>query len=553
MQTPSERFLAPSLVSIGDHCENQGGQCNESLPKSENAVDDCIAVCRGGGVATSDEQRIKALRRRAEALAQNYLSEESRGDKFLSPAQAINALHELRVHQIELEMQNEELRSTQLQLNAERERYFKLYDMAPVSYLSVSQKGLLLQANLSAAQLLGEPRRQLQKQLFSNFIAASDQDTYYLLRRKVIDTRQTQTCDLQMKPTGSQPFFARLTVNLEQDDDGDAAVEFHIVISDISERRLAEQRLVESEFRWKFAIEGSGDGLWDWNVPQSTVFFSPRWKEMLGFSRDEIGSGLDEWSKRIHPDDLARVMVDVQAHLDGTTPQYTNEHRVSCKDGSYKWILDRGLVVERDTACKPVRVIGTHSDISDRKIMEEKVRQLAFHDPLTNLPNRRLLADRLMQAMGANKRSGCYGAVLFLDLDNFKPLNDAHGHDFGDLLLIEVAERLKACVREADTVARFGGDEFVVMIGELLADKDGSRAQAMSVAEKIRSTLSQPYQLNIKHDGVVDTAVTHYCTASIGVALFINHEASSDDVLKWADAAMYRAKDAGRNVIRFHE
>jgi len=398
---------------------------------------------------------------------------------------------------------------------------------------------------------------------------------------------------------------------------------------------------------------------------------------MLGFSRDEIGSGLDEWSKRVHPDDLARVMADVQAHLDGTTPLYTNEHRVSCKDGSYKWILDRGLVVERDTACKPVRVIGTHSDISERKrieaatressqyarrlietsldplitisaagkitdvnsameevtgvsrdsligtdfinyftesgkaregyqevfsrgtvrdypltirhvsgkvtevlynasvyrdtqgnvigvfaaarditerkIMEEKVRQLAFHDPLTNLPNRRLLADRLMQAMGANKRSGCYGAVLFLDLDNFKPLNDAHGHDFGDLLLIEVAERLKACVREADTVARFGGDEFVVMIGELLADKDGSRAQAMSVAEKIRSTLSQPYQLNIKHDGVVDTAVTHYCTASIGVALFINHEASSDDVLKWADAAMYRAKDAGRNVIRFHE
>ena len=260
-----------------------------------------------------------------------------------------------------------------------------------------------------------------------------------------------------------------------------------------------------------------------------------------------------QWGKRIHPDDLARVKADVQAHLDGTTPQYTNEHRVRCKDGSYKWILDRGLVVERDTACKPERVIGTHSDISDRKIMEEKVRQLAFHDPLTNLPNRRLLADRLMQAMGANKRSGCYGAVLFLDLDNFKPLNDAHGHDFGDLLLIEVAERLKACVREADTVARFGGDEFVVMIGELLADKDGSRAQAMSVAEKIRSTLSQPYQLNIKHDGVVDTAVTHYCTASIGVALFINHEASSDDVLKWADAAMYRAKDAGRNVIRFHE
>ena len=154
------------------------------------------------------------------------------------------------------------------------------------------------------------------------------------------------------------------------------------------ERRRSEEALQASEERWRFAIEGAGDGLWDWDVPQSKVFFSRRWSEMLGFAPDEIGSGLDEWSKRIHPDDLVRVKVDVQAHLDGTTPLYINEHRVSCKDGSYKWILDRGLVVERDAAGKPLRVIGTHSDVTERKRAEEALREseLRFSLFMENLP-----------------------------------------------------------------------------------------------------------------------------------------------------------------------
>ncbi|MEI8031026.1 MAG: PAS domain S-box protein, partial [Comamonadaceae bacterium] len=189
-------------------------------------------------MATTDEQRLKALRRRAEALAQNYLSEESRGDKTLSPAQAVKTLHELRVHQIELEMQNEELRSTHLLFDAERERYFELYDLAPVGYLSVSEQGLILQANLSAAKLLREARKQLVKQLFNNFIAPGDQDTYNLLRQQVLETRQEQSRELQMKPKGGQPFWVKLSVNLAQEDE--AAAEFRIVISDISARKVAD-------------------------------------------------------------------------------------------------------------------------------------------------------------------------------------------------------------------------------------------------------------------------------------------------------------------------
>lgn len=142
---------------------------------------------------------------------------------------------------------------------------------------------------------------------------------------------------------------------------------------------------------------------------------------------------------------------------------------------------------------------------------------------------------------------------MFLDLDNFKPLNDAHGHKAGDMLLVEAAERLKACVREMDTVSRFGGDEYVVMISELVADEAESTEQARNVAEKIRIVLSQPYQLTIRHDRLDDTTVIHHCTASIGVALFKNHDESPDEILKWADAAMYQAKQDGRNLIRFHE
>jgi diguanylate cyclase (GGDEF)-like protein len=191
--------------------------------------------------------------------------------------------------------------------------------------------------------------------------------------------------------------------------------------------------------------------------------------------------------------------------------------------------------------------------MTERKKMEDHVRQLAFHDNLTKLPNRRLLHDRLGQLMAASQRSGCFGAMLFLDLDNFKPLNDAHGHEVGDLLLIDVADRLTACVREMDTVVRFGGDEFVVLLGELDTDKAMSASHAGIVAEKVRLVLSRPYHLPVRHPGRQDTQVEHHCTASIGVAVFSSDETSQDSILNWADGAMYQAKALGRNRVQFYQ
>jgi diguanylate cyclase (GGDEF)-like protein/PAS domain S-box-containing protein len=236
---------------------------------------------------------------------------------------------------------------------------------------------------------------------------------------------------------------------------------------------------------------------------------------------------------------------------------YLYQHRD--QKGHEEILLKDGRIIDRYSA--PIKGadgryygrVWYFRDITERKKTEEQIRDFAFYDILTHLANRRLLNDRLGQAMGASKRNGYYGAVIFLDLDNFKPLNDMHGHDVGDLLLIEVARRLSCCVREVDTVARVGGDEFVVMLSKLDLEKKQSIRQAGMVAEKIRVALAEPYLLACKQEDERETLVEHHCTSSIGVVLFLDHQASLEDILKWADMAMYQAKAHGRDRVHFFE
>ncbi len=231
--------------------------------------------------------------------------------------------------------------------------------------------------------------------------------------------------------------------------------------------------------------------------------------------------------------------------------EYDLEFSVMPADGSAQRITHSIGVLERDATGKPALVLGFVQDITERKRMEQSVRQLAFFDPLTAPPNRRLLLDRLGQASAAAERSDVFGALLYLDLDNFKPLNDRYGHDAGDLLLQVVARRLKECVREVDTVSRVGGDEFVVVLAGLVADPLDARERAGMIAEKVRLALAMPYLLDIQQKGTGASRVAHDCSASIGVVLFSKQHRNLEGIVKWADAAMYRSKEDGGNRVTF--
>ena len=200
---------------------------------------------------------------------------------------------------------------------------------------------------------------------------------------------------------------------------------------------------------------------------------------------------------------------------------------------------------------KVVKVVGYIADITERKTMEEEIRNLAYFDPLTALPNRRMLTDRLQAAIASSERSGNYGGLIYLDLDNFKPLNDTHGHAAGDLLLIEAAKRLLHCVRQIDTVARTGGDEFVVVLNGLSSKVSTAAAECQHISAKILAALSMPYRLSAAPNGPQVPPIEHHCTASLGATLFKGQDLCLHDIMKKADAAMYQAKAAGRNRVQF--
>jgi diguanylate cyclase (GGDEF)-like protein/PAS domain S-box-containing protein len=309
-------------------------------------------------------------------------------------------------------------------------------------------------------------------------------------------------------------------------------VRFVAKVARLSERARFEEALRESEQRYALAAQGANDGLWDWDLKAGRVYYSERWKAMLGCGPAEVGERPEEWTGRVHPDDAAELRAGLDAHVEGRSPHFEVEHRMRHKDGSYRWMLSRGIVV-RGKDGKPVRMAGSQTDITDRKRAEERLIHDAFHDPLTELPNRALFMDRLGQAVERFRRDRAQTfAVLFLDLDRFKVVNDSLGHLYGDRLLVEVGRRLAACARAGDTVARLGGDEFTVLL-------EGARDAhaAVHMAERVQEHLAQPFDLG---GHPLSTS------ASIGIALSGIGECRAEDVLRDANIAMHRAKSAGK-------
>ncbi len=309
------------------------------------------------------------------------------------------------------------------------------------------------------------------------------------------------------------------------------------VLQDITDRRLAEAAARESEERWKLALESTGDGVWDWYVQAGTEFFSKRLLQMCGYGGDDLNSRPEEFDDRTHPDDTEQLLQARLDHFEGRTPSYQSERRILCKDGSWKWVLSRGMVISRDADGKPLRMIGTFTDISSRKEAEALIRQQAFYDTLTGLPNRRMLRDRLEQEIKKSKRDHAQLAILFIDLDHFKEVNDTLGHDRGDLLLVEAGRRIQACVRASDTVARMGGDEFTVILTEL----PGS-SHLEGILQKMLRSLGDVFQLGSEQV---------FVSASIGITMYPTDATEIEDLLKNADQALYVAKGAGRNRFGF--
>lgn len=305
-----------------------------------------------------------------------------------------------------------------------------------------------------------------------------------------------------------------------------------VLLHDISVRKQAEETLRESEERYYLAARGVNDGLWDWNLKKDEVYYSPRWKAMLGYSDQEIASTTDEWINRIHPDDREAVIYALSSHINNKTPHFQSEHRILHRDGTYRWMLVRGMAV-RDANGNAYRMAGSQTDITARKDAEEQLVHDAFHDLLTGLPNRALFLDRLDRAIEYHKRYDNFGfAVLFLDLDRFKIINDSLGHAIGDQLLIEISKVLKTCMRSSDTVARFGGDEFVVLLNDIQEVQ-----LALKVVHHIQEVLSKPFRVGNNRV---------FTSASIGIVLSDGCYQSKEDIMRDADIAMYQAKMLGK-------
>ncbi len=614
---------------------------------------------------------MQSLYQRAEAALGQRVNQSPEQFAALSPAQAQRTLHDLQVHQLELEMQNEELRRTQVELDESLARYVNFYDLAPLGYCTVNEKGLIKEVNLTTSTLLNVPRSQLLKQPISRFIFNNDQDTYYKLLRKPRSAGGPLSSELRLLKRDGEPFWVKLEV--AKVGDGDDGSELRLVISHIAERKNVETTLHASEMRYRSLIEWMPEPVVV-HAEGKTLYVNPAAVEMFGASsasnlvgrpmldlvhpdfrktvservtkKAEVGQNTPRLEQKLLKLDGSAIDVEVQGtqiYYDGkpavlaamrditkrkqaeatlreseqryrtafqTSVDVININRLAdgvfidinegftrlsgwsreevlgkssavigiwhnqadrqklvdalkrdgfCKELEFDFVTKNGKVIRAEMSARIMMIddapciLSITRDITERRRTDELVRELAYYDPLTGLANRMLLRDRLTQSMASGERSGNYGALMFLDLDNFKPLNDQHGHGAGDLLLAEVARRLKSCVRQIDTVARFGGDEFVVLLDDLTSDNEQAHSQADLVAEKIRSLLADPYVIVTSEAGAPPQTVRHHGSVSIGVTLFLGQESTQEDILIAADLAMYRAKDLGGNTVCFFD
>lgn len=386
----------------------------------------------------------------------------------------------------------------------------------------------VLEANPSACKLYGRSQSELRGHMLDELAADPGVTRGHL--RQALEGEVVAFEDVHLRADGEQ-MTLEVNVSPVSYRNRQAVV---AIIRDISQRVRAERALRRSEQRYALAARAANDGLWDWDLDSGEVYYSPRWKTMLGLAEDAGEPSTRLWFDRVHPEDAVRLQWELVHHLEGATDHFASEHRLLHASGEYRWVLARGLA-ERDEADeRSHRIAGSLSDITERKQAEEQLLHDALHDSLTGLPSRVLFNDRLTRAIKRARRHGeCHFAVLFLDLDDFKIVNDSLGHRAGDDLLVEIGKRIQSALRSTDTVARLGGDEFAVLVEDIKHVGGATR-----VAEHIHKQLEQPFALDGREV---------FAGGAIGIALGNADYERAEEMLRDADTAMYRAKKLGRS------
>jgi diguanylate cyclase (GGDEF)-like protein/PAS domain S-box-containing protein len=423
-----------------------------------------------------------------------------------------------------------ERRRVEAALRESEQRFRRSFDDAAIGMALVAPDGRFLRANRSLRELLGYPEEELLGKSFQDITYPDDLDVDldHLGRMLAGEMRTYQTEKRYVHKEGHVVWIL-LNVSMVHDEEG-KPLYFVSQIQDISERKRAEQKIRDAEKRYRTLVEQIPAVTYidPVNDPDTSLYTSPQIEQMLGYTPQEWQNE-KLWPKRLHPDDRERVLAADERFEAGGEELFSEEYRLLAKDGSVVWVREEAVLV-RDEADEPLYWQGVFYNLTERKALEERLHYQAFHDPLTDLPNRRLFANHLKGALKrTRRRKGRKSAVLFMDLDNFKVVNDSLGHEVGDHLLVAVGQRLKGCLRRGEVAARLGGDEFT-----LLLENISSAGEAEEVAERIIRELRAPFAIE---------GHLIFATISIGIALSDTvGRAQEDLLLRAADIALYRAK-----------
>lgn len=441
-------------------------------------------------------------------------------------------------------MSDSHLLSLQTKLDAEKEKnrlLLSIVNAMPDPIVAKDWDGNFIFGNKSVAELYGTTPKEMVGKEDSFFTGNKEQGAFFkknvqdIMQRFETENVYEASTD---KVSGEIRYFNSLKIPFKNKK-GDLHVA--VISKDVTEITQLKNLAESNAKRLKYALEVSGEGMWDWNTKTNVVFQNKQWEEITGVKHSE--KSFEEFQSLILEEDRDYVTNSLNALAQDKAP-YDIEFRFKHRNGSIMWIWDRGQVVEFDEEGNAVLMVGIMQDITQQKNNQLKIESMAFYDSLTKLPNRSLLNDRLKVAIEHSKRSKKCGAVMFLDLDHFKTINDSYGHQAGDELLIIVAERLKNIMRADDTVARFGGDEFVIIINDLDCDPIRAAIKAQEIAHKIRAEISKKIKINLNN---MTQEVDYYITASVGISVFEADENNATELLQLADLALYQAKKNGRD------